>query len=69
MTLFERAPSLGLSRSPVARARTVVDVPLRMVGEGYYLSLLNLCRDASVRTTRATVDCSFTLGSGGRRRV
>ena len=35
-----------------------------MVGEGYYLALLNLCRDASVRTTRATVDCSFTLGSG-----
>ena len=35
-----------------------------MVGEVYYLSLLNLCRDASVCTTRATVDCSFTLGSG-----
>jgi predicted NAD/FAD-binding protein len=64
VTLFERAPSLGLSRNEWRGPHGVVDVPLRMVGEGYYLSLLNLCRDASVCTTRATVDCSFTLGSG-----
>ena len=64
VTLFERAPSLGLSRNEWRGPHGVVDVPLRMVGEGYYLSLLNLCRDAAVSTTRATVDCSFTLGSG-----
>ena len=62
VTLFERAPSLGLSRNEWRGSHGVVDVPLRMVGEGYYLALLNLCRDASVRTTRATVDCPSRLG-------
>ena len=64
VTLFERGTALGLSRNEWRGSHGTVDVPLRMVGEGYYLSLLNLCRDASVCTTRATVDCSFTLGSG-----
>lgn len=62
VTLFERSPQLGLARHEWRGAHGVVDVPLRMLGEGYYTSLLRLCRDARVATTRARVDCSFTTG-------
>jgi len=62
VTLFERSPQLGLARHEWRGAHGVVDVPLRMLGEGYYASLLKLCRDARVATTRARVDCSFTNG-------
>ena len=41
-----------------------VDVPLRMIGQGYYEHLENLCRRVGVPTTKATVDCSFRLGDG-----
>ena len=36
-----------------------VDVPLRMIGQGYYDSLERVCASLGVPTTRATVDCSF----------
>ena len=59
VTVFERATHVGFASQSVAMAGGVVDVPLRMIGQGYYDSLERVCASLGVPTTRATVDCSF----------
>ncbi|KAH8097138.1 FAD dependent oxidoreductase [Aureococcus anophagefferens] len=59
VTVFERAAHVGFASQSVAMAGGVVDVPLRMIGQGYYDSLEKVCAALGVPTTRATVDCSF----------
>ena len=62
MTVFERSERLGFAgQGLVTAGGGVVDVPLRMIGQGYYDALEATCADLGVRTSRARVDCSFAL--------
>ena len=64
VAVFERAPRVGFASMSVTMGGGAVDVPLRMIGQGYYEHLEDLCRRVGVPTTKATVDCSFRLGDG-----
>lgn len=58
VTVFEAAAD-GFARNGVAIAGAVVDVPLRMIGQGYYDALEALCDDAGVGTPPARGKSQF----------
>ena len=61
VTIFEKADCVGFASHSVPLSSGVVDVPLRMIGEGYYTELGKLCVRVGVRTVPAKVDCSFVV--------
>lgn len=63
VTIFEKRRAGGLAGHSIRLGQNVVvDVPLRMIGEGYYLHLAALCKETQVDCVSATVDCCFYGG-------
>eukprot|EP00633_Aureoumbra_lagunensis_P007284 CAMPEP_0197318090 /NCGR_PEP_ID=MMETSP0891-20130614/49475_1 /TAXON_ID=44058 ORGANISM="Aureoumbra lagunensis, Strain CCMP1510" /NCGR_SAMPLE_ID=MMETSP0891 /ASSEMBLY_ACC=CAM_ASM_000534 /LENGTH=620 /DNA_ID=CAMNT_0042808363 /DNA_START=928 /DNA_END=2791 /DNA_ORIENTATION=+ len=62
ITIFERSERVGLASHSLLLSRdTVVDVPLRMIGDGYYSTLLSLVNKLQIATKCCRVDCTFLL--------
>lgn len=65
VTVFESRPLAGLSGNSTKVHGQVVDIPLRMIGQGYYNYVQRLATSAGVPTVPARADCSF-YGDDGK---
>jgi len=60
VTLFESKPKVGLGGNIFSLpSGGKIDIPLRLIGQGYYGNLLRLVRSLSVPVVQARVDCCF----------
>ena len=65
VTVFESRAKAGLGGDAQrfgegdADDEAVVDVPLRMIGRGYYSAVENLAKELGIPTVAASIDCAF----------
>jgi len=64
VTVFESRAKAGLGGDAERFGEgddeeAVVDVPLRMIGRGYYSAVENLARELGIPMVAASIDCSF----------
>ena len=65
VTIYESRPLAGLSGNSTKVHGQVVDIPLRMIGQGYYNYVQRLAASSGVPTVPARADCSF-YGDDGK---
>jgi predicted NAD/FAD-binding protein len=65
VTIFESRPKAGLSGNSTPVHGKVVDIPLRMIGQGYYNHVQALADSVGVRNVPARADCTF-YGDDGK---
>jgi predicted NAD/FAD-binding protein len=65
VTVFESRSKAGLSGDAEVVSDTVVDIPLRMIGKGYYSYVEDLANKVGVPTVVAPTDCCFYGATNG----
>ena len=67
VTIFESRSKAGLSGDAEVVSDTTVDIPLRMIGKGYYSYVEELANNVGVPTVVAPTDCCFYGASDGSK--